>query len=98
MDDGEREFAFGEILADTLCLGVGRGGEVHVVVADLEEEADGVDEGDVIPSHHISQRGPSCSRHTKENEQTYFSLRLSACINSTASLNRPPVLFPTISR
>ena len=48
MDDGEGEFALGQVLAEALGFGVGWGGEVEVVVADLEEEADCVDEGDQV--------------------------------------------------
>ena len=43
MDDGEGEFAFCEVFAEAFVVGVFVAGEVHVVVADLEEEADCVD-------------------------------------------------------
>ena len=51
MDDGKREFPLGEIFAETFVVGVGGGAEVEVVVADLEEEADGGDEGDESCGH-----------------------------------------------
>ncbi len=40
MDDGEGEFAFGEVFAQAFVFGIFGAGEVHVVVADLEEQAD----------------------------------------------------------
>ena len=48
MDDGEGEFAFCEVFAQAFVVGVFAAGEVHVVIADLEEEADGVDQGDEV--------------------------------------------------
>lgn len=48
VDDGEAEFALGEIFAEALVGGVGGGVEVEVVVRDLEVEADEVDEGDEV--------------------------------------------------
>ena len=48
MDNGEGEFSFREIFTKTFVFGVFSAGEVHVVVADLEEEADEIDEGDVV--------------------------------------------------
>lgn len=48
VDDGEREFSLREVFAEAFVVGVGCVGEVAVVVEDLEEEADGVDEGDVV--------------------------------------------------
>jgi len=48
VDDGVGEFALGEVFAEAFVGGVFGGGEVQVVVADLEEGADGVDEGDVV--------------------------------------------------
>ena len=47
VDDREGEFALGQVFAETLGGGVG-GGEVEVVVEDLEKEADGIDEGDAV--------------------------------------------------
>ena len=41
MDDREGEFAFSQVFAETFGGGVKRRGEIEVVVADLEEEADG---------------------------------------------------------
>lgn len=77
MDDWKREFALGEVLADAFCFCVGRRREVHVVVPDLEEEADGVDEGDIIPSHHSASVGrvpPVADTHTqKERQRTSHS-------------------------
>lgn len=43
MDDGEGEFAFCKVFAEAFVVGVLVAGEVHVVIAYLEEEADGVD-------------------------------------------------------
>ena len=41
MDYGKREFAFGEVFAQPLEVGIaGRRGEVEMVVEDLEEQAD----------------------------------------------------------
>lgn len=40
VDDGEREFALGQVLAEALVFGIFGAREVHVVVADLEEETD----------------------------------------------------------
>ena len=49
VDDGEGEFAFGEVFGDLAFVRVVHGGgEVGVVVEDLEEGADGVGEGDVV--------------------------------------------------
>jgi len=48
VDDGVGEFPLGEVFAQAFVGGVFGGGEVQVVVADLEEGADGVDEGDVV--------------------------------------------------
>lgn len=48
VDDGVGEFAFREVFAQAFVGSVFGGGEVQVVVADLEEGADGVDEGDVV--------------------------------------------------
>lgn len=48
VDDGVGEFAFREVFAQAFVGSVFGGGEVEVVVADLEEGADGVDEGDVV--------------------------------------------------
>lgn len=48
VDDGEGEFAFGEVFAEAFVFGVFGAGEVHVVIADLEKESDGVDEWDAI--------------------------------------------------
>lgn len=49
MDDGEGEFALGEVFAEAFESGVaGCGGEVEVVVEDLEEEADRGDEGGAV--------------------------------------------------
>ena len=48
MDNGEGEFSFREIFTKTFVFGVFSAGEVHVIVADLEEEADEIDEGDVV--------------------------------------------------
>jgi len=48
VDDGVREFAFGEVFAQAFVGGVFGGREVQIIVADLEERADGVDEGDVV--------------------------------------------------
>lgn len=48
MDDGVGEFSLREVFAEAFVGGVFGGGEVQVVVADLEEGADGVDEGDVV--------------------------------------------------
>lgn len=45
MDDGKGEFALGEVLAEAFVLRVVGAVQVHVVVADLEDEADEVDEG-----------------------------------------------------
>ena len=46
MDDGEGEFAFGEVFAEAFERGVARrGGEIEVIVEDLKEEADCGDEG-----------------------------------------------------
>jgi len=49
VDDGVGEFSLGEVFAQAFVGGIFGGGEVQVVVADLEEGADGVDEGDVVP-------------------------------------------------
>lgn len=49
MDDREGEFALGEVLAEAFVLRVVGAVQVHVVVADLEDEADEVDEGDAVP-------------------------------------------------
>lgn len=43
VDDWEGEFAFGEVFAEAFVVRVFAAGEVHVVVADLEEEAYCVD-------------------------------------------------------
>lgn len=49
VDDGEREFSFGEVFAEAFERGVaGCGGEVEVVVEDLEEETDCGDEGGAV--------------------------------------------------
>ena len=39
MDNGEGEFAFGEVFAEALVVRVGGAPEVEVVVADLEDYA-----------------------------------------------------------
>lgn len=90
----EGEFAFCQVFAKSFVLGVLGGGEIHVVVANLEEEADEVNQGHKISGIFMSQ-GPN---KLWNGISTDFSLELSACINLTANLNRPPVLFPTISR
>lgn len=48
MDDGERKFALGEVFGEALLRGEALGFKVEMVVEDLEEEADGVDEGDAV--------------------------------------------------
>lgn len=49
MDNGEGEFAFCQVFAEAFEGGVARGGgEVEVVVEDLEEEADGGYEGGAV--------------------------------------------------
>lgn len=48
VDDRERELALGEVLGEALLRREALGFEVEVVVEDLEEEADGVDEGDAV--------------------------------------------------
>ena len=50
VDDGEGEFAFCEVLAEAFVLGVDAAPKVQVVVADLEDDAHDVDEGDEIPA------------------------------------------------
>lgn len=48
MDDGEGELALGQILAHALVAAVLARRQVHVVVADLEDEANDVDQGHAI--------------------------------------------------
>jgi hypothetical protein len=49
VDNGEAEFALSQILAEAFEGSVARsGGEIEVVVKDLEEEADGGDEGGAV--------------------------------------------------
>lgn len=48
VDDGEGEFALGQVLAHALVVAVLARRQVHVVVADLEDEADDVDEGHAV--------------------------------------------------
>lgn len=48
VDDGKRKLALGQVLAHALVVRVLARGEVHVVVADLEDEADEVDEGHAV--------------------------------------------------
>lgn len=55
VDDGEGEFALGQVFAEAFVVGVFRAGEVHVVVADLVEEADDVHEGDAVSVLTLSE-------------------------------------------
>lgn len=48
VDDGEGEFALGQVFAHALVVAVFLGREVHIVVADLKDEADEVDEGHAV--------------------------------------------------
>lgn len=48
MDDGEGEFALGEVFAEAFVLRVVCAVQVHIVVADLEDQADEVHEGDAV--------------------------------------------------
>lgn len=50
VDDGEREFSLGQIFAETFVVGVFGAREVHIVVADLEEQADEVGKWYKIPA------------------------------------------------
>lgn len=51
MDDGEAEFAFCQVFGEAFEGGVAAGGgEVEVVIEDLEEEADGGYEGGAVTS------------------------------------------------
>jgi hypothetical protein len=65
-----------------------------MVVEDLEEEADGGDEGGAVAGV-----GLACSLFSEARiVVAYTCTALSACMSLMASLNRPPVLLPTISR
>ena len=57
MNDGKGEFSLCEIFAEAFVVGVGGGAEVEVIVADLEEEADGGDEGDESCGHDRGRGG-----------------------------------------
>lgn len=60
VDDGEREFPFGEVLAEPLERGVARcWGQVEVVVQDLEEEPDCGDEGGAVAVGKEKRKGVS---------------------------------------
>lgn len=48
MDDRKGEFALGEILTKSLVLGISRIGEIAVIVQNLEEQTNGVDQGNII--------------------------------------------------
>ena len=48
MDDGEGEFAFREVLAEPFVVRVFWGGEILVIVADLEDDSYEIYERDAI--------------------------------------------------
>lgn len=106
MDDREGEFALGEVLAEAFVLRVVGAVQVHVVVADLEDEADEVDEGDAVSGGLIrsgARRGERKGGRRgwlggEGKGSAYFVLVLSACMSLTARRKRPPVLLLTISR
>ena len=74
-------------------MGVFRGGEVLVVVANLKDYANDIDEGDAVSEKVIKVNWSLWSELG-----SYLGLLLSACISLIANLNNPPVLFPTISK
>ena len=49
VNDGEREFPFCEIFAEAFVVGIIRAGEVHVVIAYLEDQTDEVNESYAVP-------------------------------------------------
>ena len=101
MDDWKGKFALRKILANALVCSVLRRGKIHVVIAYLKEEANNIYEFDVITMNverSVSQNCVETIRKREPSKMTYSVLSLSACIKRTASLNNPPVLFPTISK
>lgn len=95
VDDREGEFSFGKIFAETFVFGVLCAREVHVVVADLEKESDYVYQWDTITWGPVSVFRFA---YGEDLGVTNILLLLSACMSLTANLNKPPVLFPTISK
>jgi hypothetical protein len=95
VDDGEAELALCQVFGEAFEGRVaGGGGEVEMVVEDLEEEADGGDEGGAVAEVWLA-----CSRFSEARiVVAYTWTALSACMSLMASRNRPPVLLPTISR
>lgn len=98
MDDGEGEFSFGKIFAETFVFSVLGTGKVHIVVADLEEESDYVYQWDTVTWNPVSVFRFALIDEKWDLDVTNILLLLSACMSLTANLNKPPVLFPTISK
>lgn len=100
VNDGEGEFAFGDVVADALFGGVFVALQVFVVVADLEDYAEGVGQGDIVSAVRLES-----GEHLKDGEGgmwevrrtgTHFVQELSSIMSRIASRKRPLVLLLTM--
>ena len=91
MNYGEGEFAFRKVFTHPFVGRIFGGGDILVVVTDLEDYAHEIDEGYTVPGYMLVME-------RMRDGVAYLGVLLSACINFIANLNRPPVLLPTISR
>lgn len=96
VDDGERELALGQVLAEPLVLAVGVALQVEIVVPDLEDEPQDVDQRNVVAIEAGFSRQSRPKRMYREPRITHRSFLLASCMSLTANLKRPPVLLDTI--